>query len=185
VRLFRARGWDVVFTYVSNADAATTVAADTGARAEPCDSGDEAEILVLFAALDADGVVLEALVNNAGITGPKRRLEEVTVETLEALCRVNFIGPVVFCREAVKQMSRKHGGRGGATVNLSSTATRAGGPNQWIDYAALKSGFDMLTNGLACEVGDEGIRVNAVAPGYTITDMARKGNHRTIRRHAP
>ncbi len=175
VRLFRAKGWDVVFTYVSSTEAAETVAAETGARAVRCDSGDEADILALFAALDVDGVILDALVNNAGITGPKRRLEEVTVETLEALCRVNFIGPVVFCREAVKRMSTKRGGRGGAIVNLSSTATRAGGPNQWADYAALKGALDVLTNGLAREVGDEGIRVNAVAPGYTLTDMARQG----------
>lgn len=175
VRLFRGRGWGVVFTYVSNVGAAATVAADTGARAVRCDSGDEAEILALFAALDADGVALDALVNNAGITGPKRRIEAVTVETLEALCRVNFIGPVVFCREAVRRMSTKFGGRGGAIVNLSSTATRAGGANQWADYAALKGALDVLTNGLAREVGDEGIRVNAVAPGYTLTDMARKG----------
>ncbi len=175
VRLFRARGWEVVFTYLSNAEAADAVATDTGARAVRCDSADEAEIRALFASLDADGVVVDALVNNAGITGPKRRLEEVTLETLDALCRVNFIGPVVFCREAVKRMSTKRGGRGGAIVNLSSTATRAGGPNQWVDYAALKGALDVLTNGLAREVGDEGIRVNAVAPGYTLTDMAREG----------
>ncbi len=172
VRLFRVRGWDVVFTYVSNADAAATVAADTGARAERCDSGDEADILALFAALDGDGVVLDALVNNAGITGPKRRLEEVTVETLAALCRVNFIGPVVFCREAVKRMSTKHGGRGGAIVNLSSVSGMVGGANL-AAYNASKGGVRLLTKSVAlhCARKAYDIRCNSVHPSFAETAM--------------
>ncbi|MDA0996682.1 MAG: SDR family oxidoreductase [Proteobacteria bacterium] len=179
VRRFAAEGWRVIFTYVSNQAAADTVAAETGARAARCDVGAEADILALFATLDREGVRLDALVNNAGITGPKRRLSEVTAATLEKVARVNFIGTALMCREAVKRMSTAAGGpgegKGGAIVNLSSTATLAGGPNQWIDYAALKGAIDVLTNGLAREVGAEGIRVNAVAPGYTLTDMARAG----------
>ena len=131
--------------------------------------------MALMARLDADGISLDALVNNAGITGPKRRMEEVTGATLEDVCRVNIIGTVIMCREAVKRMSTKRGGGGGAIVNISSTATLAGSPNQWIDYAATKGAVDIITNGLAREVGEEGIRVNAVAPGYTLTDMARAG----------
>ena len=88
---------------------------------------------------------------------------------------MNITGVVLMCREAVKRMSTTHGGRGGVIVNLSSTATAAGSPNQWIDYSASKGAIDIITRGLSREVGAEGIRVNAVAPGYTLTDMAREG----------
>lgn len=175
VRLFSARGWDVVFTYLSNADAAEAEAAETGARAIQSDCGDEAAIVALFERLDADGVAIDALINNAGITGPKRRVAEVTGDLLAEVARVNFAGPVLCCREAIKRMSTKNGGEGGVIINLSSTATRRGGPNQWVDYAALKGGIDVFTNGLAREVAAEGIRVNAVAPGYVLTDMAVEG----------
>ncbi len=175
VRRFAAEGWRVIFTYVSNQAAADAVAAEANARAIRCDVGKEADILALFAALDADGIRPDAVVNNAGITGPKRRQTEVTAEVLEEVARVNFIGTVLMCREAVKRMATSAGGKGGAIVNLSSTATLAGGPNQWADYAALKGAIDIYVKGLAREVGTEGIRVNAVAPGYTMTDMAKAG----------
>jgi len=175
VRRFALEDWRVIFTYVSNDDAAKAVADETGARAVKGDVGSEADILALFRVLDDDGIYLDALVNNAGITGPKRRLEDVEWDTVMDVLRVNVAGSVVMCREAVKRMSTAHGGRGGAIVNLSSTATLQGSPNQWIDYAAGKGAIDIMTKGLAREVGEEGIRVNAVAPGYTLTDMARKG----------
>lgn len=175
VRRFADAGWQVFFTYISNEAAATKVTAETGARALQCDVGSESAILATMALLDGEGVVLDALVNNAGITGPKRRMVEVTVATLEDVCRVNIIGTALMCREAVARMSTAHGGRGGVICNLSSTATLAGSPNQWIDYAATKGAVDILTKGLAREVGEQGIRVNAVAPGYTLTDMAREG----------
>jgi len=175
VRRFVDAGWQVFFTYVSNDAAANDVAAETGARALQCDVGSEPAILAMMAELDGDGVLLDALVNNAGITGPKRRMVEVTSATLEEVCRVNIIGTSLMCREAVARMSTASGGRGGVICNLSSTATLAGSPNQWIDYAATKGAVDILTKGLAREVGEQGIRVNAVAPGYTLTDMAREG----------
>ena len=175
VRLFAERGWQVVFTFVSNAAAAHKVATQAGARAIRCDSGDEDEILALFDQLDGEGVSLDALINNAGVSGPRRRAVEVSRETLEEVTRVNFIGPVLFCREAVKRMSTENGGKGGVIVNLSSTATKKGGSGQWADYAALKGAIDVFTNGLAREVAEEGIRVNAVAPGYVLTDMAVEG----------
>lgn len=175
VTRFAGAGWDAVFTYVSNKDAADALAKETGARAVQSDVGVEEDILALMASLDKDGIYIDALVNNAGITGPKRRMEDVTVDVLNAVLRVNIVGTVLMCREAIKRMSTSHGGRGGAIVNLSSTATLAGSPNQWIDYAATKGAVDILTKGLAREVGEEGIRVNAVGPGYTLTDMARKG----------
>ena len=175
VRLFAERGWSVIFTFVSNSAAAHKVATEAGARAIRCDSGDEDDILTLFDALDGEGIALDALVNNAGVSGPKRRAVEVTRDTLEDVTRINFIGPVLFCREAVKRMSTERGGKGGMIVNISSTSTRKGGAGQWADYAAIKGAIDVFTNGLAREVAGEGIRVNAVAPGYVLTDMAVDG----------
>ncbi len=175
VARFAAEGWRVVFTYVANDEAAEKVAGDTGARAIKGDVGAEADILALFRTLDDDGIYPDAVVNNAGITGPRRRMEEVTWDTVMDVYRVNVAGSVAMCREAVKRMSTRHGGRGGAIVNLSSTATLAGSPGQWIDYAGSKGAIDIITKGLAREVGEEGIRVNAVAPGYTLTEMSIEG----------
>jgi len=175
VRRFAAEGWHVIFTYVSNDAAAEEVAAETGARAIKADVGSEADILALFATLDDEGIYVDAVVNNAGITGPKRRLDEAEWDTVMDVLRVNVAGSVIMCREAVKRMSRAHGGQGGAIVNLSSTATLQGSPGQWIDYAAGKGAIDIMTKGLAREVGEEGIRVNAVAPGYTLTEMSIAG----------
>ena len=188
-RRFHAAGWRVLLTYLSRADGAAAVAAEVGGRAFRCDSGDEADILDLFAELDAEGEVLSALVNNAGITGPKRAVADVTWAVVDRLCRVNFIGPVIFCREAARRMARSRGGAGGTIVNISSTATALGSPGQWADYAALKSAVDTFTRGFAREVGADGIRVNAVAPGYTMTDPARQaeitGRFETMRHEVP
>lgn len=175
VRLFAERGWNVLFTYQSNATAAEAVAAETGARAIRSDVGEEADILALFAGLDGEGVTLDALINNAGISGPRRRVMDVTWQTLLDVARVNYAGTVLCCREACRRMSTAQGGKGGVIVNLSSTATRKGGANQWADYAGLKGAVDVFTNGLAREVATEGIRVVAVAPGYVLTDMAVEG----------
>jgi NAD(P)-dependent dehydrogenase (short-subunit alcohol dehydrogenase family) len=174
-KMFGVRGWRVVLTYVADPDAAAGVVrhieeAGGTVRAEACDLASEDTILSLFRTLDDDGVVLDALVNNAGVTGPKRRVDEVTVETLRHVTDVNFIGCVLMAREAVKRMSTVHGAAGGSIVNISSTAVNAGSPGQWVDYAALKGGLDVFTRGLAREVGGEGIRVNGVAPGYVVTD---------------
>ncbi len=176
VRRFADEGWRVYFTYVQDSAAADKVAAETGAQAVKCDVGAEVEILALWQKLDDAGVYVDALVNNAAVTGgPKRRMSEVISELMEAMCRVNIVGVALMCREAVSRMSKESGGHGGAIVNLSSTATLAGSPNQWVDYAATKGAIDVLTKGLSREVSGEGIRVNAVAPGYTLTDMAREG----------
>lgn len=176
VRRFADEGWRVYFTYVQGADAAAKVAAETGATAVKCDVGSEADILALWQRLDGEGVTPDALVNNAAVTGgPKRRMTDVNAADMETMLRVNIVGVALMCREAVNRMSKETGGRGGAIVNLSSTATLAGSPNQWIDYAATKGAIDILTKGLSREVAGEGIRVNAVAPGYTLTDMAREG----------
>ncbi|MEK9671311.1 MAG: SDR family oxidoreductase [Rhodospirillaceae bacterium] len=177
VGLFAQRGWDVIFTFVSSDTKAHAIASNINARALSCDNGSEEEILKLFETLDGEGIKIDALVNNAGISGPRRRVEDVTWETLENVWRVNYAGVILFCREAVKRMSTANGGRGGSIVSISSTSTKRGAPGQWVDYAGLKGAIDVFTDGLAREVGAEGIRVNAVAPGFVETDMAREGGH--------
>jgi len=170
VELFAERGWTVLFTYGTSHDRATVVAERTGTTAIQSDVGDEQNILSLFSELDSKAIYLNALINNAGITGPKRRLSDVTLDVLVDVHRTNFIGPILMAREVTKRMSTLNGGTGGTIVNISSTAVNSGSPDQWIDYAALKGGLDVFTRGLAREVGKQGIRVNGVAPGYTMTD---------------
>jgi NAD(P)-dependent dehydrogenase (short-subunit alcohol dehydrogenase family) len=176
-RLFSARGWRVVLTYASNEAAAQAVVkqiSDAGgtASAVRCDTRSEADIKALFASLASSGTVPDALVNNAGITGPKTRLEDLSIDVLRDVVDVNLIGVFLCCREAVKCMSTQRGGKGGVIVNMSSTGTKLGNPDQWVHYAATKGGVDVLTNGLARELAADGIRVCAVAPGLTLTDPA-------------
>ena len=195
VKRFTTEGWDVVFTYVTDEAAANAVIAEiaaaedtapertatgrdtTGvgaARAVQLDLGDPDSIISFWQELDLDGRVPDAVVNNAAVTGPKTTLAELDLEVLQAVTAVNWTGTVLFTREAVRRMARSAGGAGGAIVNMSSTAVRLGSPDQWIHYAALKGAIDVLTVGLAREVGPEGIRVNAVSPGYTLTDPGRE-----------
>ena len=180
-KVFAARGWDVVITYASNRAAADAVVAEIAAHggrasALPCDTRDEMSITKLFETLDQRGIVISALVNNAGITGPKTTLMNLGAAALRDVVDVNLIGVVLCCREAARRMSTCRGapagGRGGVIINLSSTGTKLGNPNQWVHYAATKGAIDVLTNGLARELAPDGIRVAAVAPGLTLTDPA-------------
>jgi NAD(P)-dependent dehydrogenase (short-subunit alcohol dehydrogenase family) len=116
-----------------------------------------------------------ALVNNAGTLEQQARLEEITVARLERVLRTNVIGSFLCAREAVRGMSTRHGGPGGAIVNVSSMAARLGSPREYIDYAASKGAIDSMTIGLAREVAAEGIRVNAVRPGLIDTDIHARG----------
>ena len=134
----------------------------------------EADVVALFAAADELGS-LRALVNNAGITGPKARLDELSAARIEDLLAVNVLGSFLCAREAVRRMSTDHGGAGGAIVNVSSAAARLGSPGEYIDYAATKGAIDTMTLGLAKEVAREGIRVNAVRPGLIKTDIHASG----------
>lgn len=174
VKLFAARGWRVVFTYAANQTAAEAVAQATGAKAHACDIRGEAEILALFAELDAAGLKLDALVNNAGITGPKMRLLDAPAALLEDIFAVNCVGTLLMTREAAKRMSLKHGGGGGSVINISSTGTKLGSPGQWVHYAGSKGALDVVTRGLAAELAEDGIRVNAVSPGLILNDPARE-----------
>jgi NAD(P)-dependent dehydrogenase (short-subunit alcohol dehydrogenase family) len=174
-RLAGAAGYAVAVNYVRNAEAAGKVVdgiASAGGKAVAlqADVGDDAQVKRLFAEVDAKLGPLDVLVNNAGILG-KRRLEDMDEATLEAMFRANVFSLYFCSREAVRRMSTKHGGRGGAIVNLSSVASRLGGLAGGTHYAATKGAVDTFTLALAKEVGAEGIRVNALRPGLIDTEM--------------
>ena len=174
------RGFAVAVNYASNSLAADEVVrairADGGrAIAVQGDVGDEAQIVAMFEKVDAKLGRLTALVNNAGVVDMQARVDQMTVARLERMLRINVIGSFVCAREAVRRMSTKHGGSGGAIVNLSSAAARLGSPGQYVDYAASKGAIESFTVGLAKEVAAEGIRVNAVRPGLIDTEIHASG----------
>jgi NAD(P)-dependent dehydrogenase (short-subunit alcohol dehydrogenase family) len=139
------------------------------------DVASEADILAMFAAVDERWGRLDGLVNNAGVVDRSARVDEMSLERLERMFRINVTGAFLCAREAVKRMSTRHGGKGGAIVNLSSAAATLGAPGQYVDYAAAKGAIDTMTIGLAREVATEGIRVNAVRPGIIDTDIHASG----------
>ena len=170
------RGWAVCVNYVSKADRAEQVVAAiraTGAKAiaVQADTAREADVKRLFERVDADLGRLTALVNNAGITGRAGRLETFDAATMRRVLEVNVIGTLLCTQEAVKRMSTKHGGQGGAIVNVSSLAAQLGGANQWIPYGAAKGAVNTITTGSAKEFAPEGIRVNAIMPGLIDTEI--------------
>jgi NAD(P)-dependent dehydrogenase (short-subunit alcohol dehydrogenase family) len=170
-------GWDVCIGYLSAEAAARSVAEDVrnaGRRALVVqgDMGREADIVRLFETAERELGRPGAVVNNAGgITGRRRRVDEMSWEVVSATVALNLTGLIVCCREAVRRMSTRHGGSGGCIVNVSSASARLGAPSLWMDYAASKGGVDTFTTGLAVEVAEEGLRVNAVRPGLIDTDL--------------
>ncbi|TIQ35647.1 MAG: glucose 1-dehydrogenase [Mesorhizobium sp.] len=173
-------GYRVAINYVSNRAAAEALVAELEAAggeafAVKGDVGNEADVVAMFEAVDRAFGRLDAFVNNAGIVDVKARVDEMSAERVERMMRVNVIGSFLCAREAVKRMSTRRGGRGGAIVNLSSAAARLGSPGEYVDYAASKGAIDTLTIGLAREVALEGIRVNAVSPGITETEIHASG----------
>lgn len=174
------RGYAVCVNYRRDADAANQVVerikADGGsAMAFAADIADESHIVRLYEAVDRHFGRLDALVNNAGILEQQMRVEAMDAARLQRIFATNVIGAMLCAREAVKRMSTKHGGVGGAIVNVSSISARTGSPNEYVDYAASKGALDTFTIGLAHEVAAEGIRVNAVRPGFIYTDMHASG----------
>jgi NAD(P)-dependent dehydrogenase (short-subunit alcohol dehydrogenase family) len=170
----------VAVNYTQNSQAADEVVrairADGGqAISVQADVGDEAQIMAMFAQVDAKLGRLSGLVNNAGIVDLPSRVDEMSWARLERMMRINVLGSMVCAREAVRRMSTRHGGQGGAIVNLSSAAAKLGAPNQYVDYAASKGAIDSMTVGLAKEVAAEGIRVNGVRPGIIDTDIHASG----------
>jgi len=174
------RGWAVAVNYASNSLAADEVvrsirAAGGTAITVQADVGDEAQVIAMFEKVDARFGRLTALVNNAGVVDVQARVDEMSVARLERMFRINVIGSFICAREAVRRMSTRYGGAGGAIVNISSAAARLGSPDQYVDYAASKGAIDTFTIGLAKEVAAEGIRVNAVRPGLIDTEIHASG----------
>lgn len=156
--------------YRSDHDAANRLAVEIGALAVQADVADEAALLRGFDVVDKLGR-LEVLVNNAAISGRVGPFAGLPVAEVERVMRTNVIGPFLACREGVKRMSTRHGGKGGAVVNVSSGAAKSGSPGVWVHYAASKGALDTLTIGLAKEVAGEGIRVNGIRPGIVDTKI--------------
>ena len=174
------KGWDVAVNYTANADAAQLVVKqiqDAGARAMAvqADVADEAQVLAMFKRVQAELGPLQGLVNNAGVIDVYARLDEMSMARWRRMFDINVLGSMLCAREAVLQMSTKHGGQGGSIVNLSSAAARLGAAGQYLDYAAAKGAIDSLTLGLAKEVAGEGIRVNAIRPGLIDTEIHASG----------
>lgn len=179
-RLAAQRGWAVAVNYAAQAGVAEALvgeirAAGGRALALQADVADEAQVLAMFARVDAELGRLSGLVNNAGVVDVTARLDEMDMARWKRMFDINVIGSLLCAREAVRRMSRRHGGSGGSIVNLSSAAARLGAPGQYLDYAAAKGAIDAFTIGLAKEVGAEGIRVNAVRPGLIDTEIHASG----------
>ncbi len=180
VLLAAQSGWDICLNYVSDATAAQKVANEArtlGAHVEvvQADVSVEADVLRLFQACDARFGRLDGLVNNAGVVDRAQRVQEYSAARVERMFKVNVVSAFLCAKEAVNRMSTAQGGRGGVIVNVSSVAARLGSPNEYVDYAASKAALDAMTIGLAKEVASQGIRVNAVRPGITLTDIHASG----------
>ncbi|MES3014168.1 MAG: SDR family oxidoreductase [Pseudomonadota bacterium] len=174
------QGWAVAVNYTHGTAAAQGMVArirDAGgtALAVQADVSDEAQVLSMFEAIDAELPPLGALVNNAGVVDVQTRIDVITMTRLQRMFAINVFGTFICAREAVKRMSTVRGGSGGCIVNLSSAAARIGAPGQYVDYAAAKGAIDVFTMGLAKEVAAEGIRVNAVRPGIIATEIHASG----------
>ena len=182
--LAAAQGWDVAINYARDEAAAETVAEAVRALGRfaftlRADVADEAQVRAMFATLDRHtqdgGSALAGLVNSAGVVDVAARVDEMSGARLQRMFAINVFGTMVCAREAVRRMSTRHGGSGGAIVNVSSAASRLGSPGQYVDYAAAKGAVDVFTLGLAREVAAEGVRVNAVRPGIIDTEIHASG----------
>jgi NAD(P)-dependent dehydrogenase (short-subunit alcohol dehydrogenase family) len=172
-RLAATRGYAVCVNYRKERGAAEALARELGGKAiaVAADVAEEAEVVQLFETVDRSLGPVTALVNNAGIVDLGTRVEAITPARLQRMFAVNVFGSFLCAREAVKRMSRRHGGKGGVIVNVSSIAAKLGGAGEYVDYAAAKGAIDTFTVGLAKEVGADGIRVNAVRPGIIRTEI--------------
>lgn len=179
-QLLAQQGYNLVLNYLNNRSKAIEVqlmveALGANAIVAQADVSQEAEVTAMFKTIDAEFGALDALVNNAGILFPQTNVAELDAERINRVLSTNVTGTLLCCREAVCRMSTDRGGSGGAIVNVSSVAARLGSAGEYVDYAASKGAVDTLTIGLANEVADQGIRVNAVRPGFIYTDMHAAG----------
>lgn len=174
------QGYAVGVNYRHDEAAAASVVAQIAAAggravALQADVSDEAEVVAMFQRMDEALGPVTALVNNAGILETQMRVDTMDAARIGRILATNVTGTLLCCREAVRRMSTRHGGHGGAIVNVSSVAAKTGSPGEYVDYAASKGAMDTLTVGLAQEVAQEGIRVNAVRPGFIYTGMHADG----------
>jgi len=178
-RKVAALGHRVIVNFARNSMAAEDVVAEIEAAggqalAVQGDVQHELDVVKLFQTADRHGRLV-GLVNNAGVLDLSQRVDEMSFDRLTRIFSVNVIGSFLCAREAVKRMSTRHGGQGGSIVNLGSAGSKLGSPNQYVDYAASKGAIDTMTVGLALEVAEEGIRVNAVRPGIIDTEIHASG----------
>jgi len=179
-KLAASRGYSVCLSYLQGRDRADEVVraiTDGGgqALAVQADVSSEADVVSLFRQAESGLGPIAALVNNAATLEPQMRLDSMDASRIARIFAVNVIGPMICAREAIKRMSTRHGGSGGAIVNVSSGAAKSGSPGEYIDYAASKGAVETFTIGLAREVAEEGIRVNAVRPGFIYTELHARG----------
>lgn len=174
------RGWSVGVNYVGDraaADATVAAIAEAGGRAVALqgDVAVEADVIAVFDAADRALGRLSGVVVNAGIVAPAARLMDMDVERMRRVFEVNTLGAYICARESARRLARSRGGQGGSIVLVSSIAARLGSPFEFVDYAGSKAAVDALTIGLAKELATEGVRVNAVRPGLTATDIHASG----------
>ncbi|GHB22183.1 SDR family oxidoreductase [Salinicola rhizosphaerae] len=176
------KGYAVAVNYRSDKASADKVVAEIEADggqaiAVQADVVDEAAIVTLFETVDRELGRVDVLVNNAGVVDQISRVDEMSFERVDRMMKINVVGPFICAREAIKRMSTKHGGKGGAIVNVGSAASHLGGAGEYIDYAASKGAIDVMTEGLSKEVAGEGIRVNTVRPGVIRTTIHASGGN--------
>jgi NAD(P)-dependent dehydrogenase (short-subunit alcohol dehydrogenase family) len=179
-KLAAARGHAVCVNYLHGGESAEEVVRYITSRngeaiAIQADIGSEGDVMSLFRQVDSRLGRLHALVNNAATLEAQMRLDSMESARIARVFAINAIGSMICAREAVKRMSTRHGGSGGAIVNVSSGAAKYGSPGEYVDYAASKGAIETFTIGLAREVAEEGIRVNAVRPGFIHTELHAKG----------
>jgi NAD(P)-dependent dehydrogenase (short-subunit alcohol dehydrogenase family) len=165
------RGFSVCVNFLKDGNSATSLAKRINGIAVQADVSSEADVTRMFEEVDRKLGRITALVNNAGIVDLGTRVEKITAARIARMFAINVTGSFLCAREAIKRMSTRNGGRGGAIVNLSSIAAKLGGSGEYVDYAASKGAIDTFTIGLSKEVGAEGIRVNAVRPGIIRTEI--------------
>ncbi|MGY8841075.1 SDR family oxidoreductase [Candidatus Njordibacter sp. Uisw_039] len=172
-----AEGWKVCLNYASSADEADQVVAQIRAKggtaiALQANVANEDEVITLFKRIDLELGPITGLVNNAGINGAGTRVDEMNITLSKQMFEVNTLGAFICAKHAIKRMAKRYGGNGGAIVNISSAASKHGGPFTYVDYAASKAAIDTFTIGLSKEQADQGIRVNCLRPGITMTEIS-------------
>ena len=172
-----ADGWKVCINYAQSEDEADRVVADIRERggiaiAVQADVADENQVVAMFERIDLELGPVGGLVNNAGANGCGSRVDEMNVEQARRMLDVNVLGAFICAKQAIRRMATRNGGSGGVIVNVSSAASKHGGPFTYVDYAASKAALDTFTIGLARETADQGIRVNCLRPGITLTEIS-------------